>query len=189
MKKRIFIAINLSEEIRQELRKLLSRIKKSNSDLSIKWLESEQMHLTLHFLGYLTENQIEKVKKIIEAKIKDLKTKVKDLKLKITQISTFPSLDRFRVVFFRVEEDRRDVLKKFQRDLGRDLKRNGFKIDQRLWQPHITLGRNKSIGNQQLTVDNLELKNLSFRIKSIDLMKSKLEKKGARYSILTKYYL
>lgn len=189
MKKRIFIAINLSKEARQELRKLLPEIKKSNSDLPIKWLEPEQMHLTLHFLGYLVEGRIEKVKKVIEAKIKDLKIKNKNLELKITRISAFPALDRFRVVFLQVEEDGKDVLEKFQRDLGRDLKRNGFKIDQRPWQLHITLGRNKSTGSRRLTVDNLGLKNLSFRVKSIDLMESKLERKGAKYSILTKYYL
>ncbi|MBU1165067.1 hypothetical protein KKA15_05945 [Patescibacteria group bacterium] len=64
-KKRIFIAINLPHHTKQELIQYISKIKKINSSHNFKYVKPEGQHLTLHFLGYLTNDQIEKVKLIL----------------------------------------------------------------------------------------------------------------------------
>ena len=66
MKKRVFIAINLPESVKTELSKLLSLCKKINSQPVVRYVKTKGIHLTLHFLGYLDDQQINQVKEIMK---------------------------------------------------------------------------------------------------------------------------
>ena len=62
MKQRIFIAINLPLEIKQELWQIQKKIAK----LPIKLVPVENLHITLVFLGNLWPEEIENLKQIIQ---------------------------------------------------------------------------------------------------------------------------
>ena len=60
MKHRIFIAINLPENIKKEL--LSFQLKWP--DLPIRWVGPENLHITLAFLGYLSDEELVEVLRI-----------------------------------------------------------------------------------------------------------------------------
>ncbi|MFN3301776.1 MAG: RNA 2',3'-cyclic phosphodiesterase [Patescibacteria group bacterium] len=183
MKIRSFIAINLPNEIKKEIGLLIEKLKKKNKNKPIKWVSDEGLHITLHFLGSQEEIVLEKVDKIIERKIKELHLGQNILKLSLTVIDAFPNLLRPRVIFIGCQEEgNRNLVKKLQKEIGKELEKLGIEIEKRDWIPHITLARVKI--PTKIDILNEQLSNLSFEVKSIDLMKSELTPQGAKYSIL-----
>jgi 2'-5' RNA ligase len=192
MKHRIFIAINLPQNIKQELVDLISDLQKINSSPSIKWVKPEGLHITLHFLGYLDVKQIETVKKIIIGVALTLRQTqdrlFKSDRLRFTEINGFPNLSRPRVIFMAVEEINNETLQQVQKVAGQNLEKAGFQIDHRPWRPHITLARVK-IPGIKLRVIDYQLSVTTFQVKTIDLMESQLQRDGPKYRILKRFPL
>jgi len=61
-KKRLFIALNLPQNIKDEITDLIKKLAKLNKGANIKWVSLKNMHLTLHFLGYVDKELEEQVK-------------------------------------------------------------------------------------------------------------------------------
>ena len=53
---RLFIAVDLNSQNRDALAKLQTRLKKADTD--VKWIEPKNIHLTLKFLGEVTEERL-----------------------------------------------------------------------------------------------------------------------------------
>jgi len=56
-KLRTFIAVNLNPEIKEYLTSI--QINLNITDAKIKWVEKNNLHLTMKFLGYLSLDQTE----------------------------------------------------------------------------------------------------------------------------------
>jgi len=151
---------------------------------AIKWVKPENFHLTLHFLGYLDEKQLEQVKSILQTSV--FKT---DIVLKIKQIGCFPNQNRPRVLFFKCEEKENNNLINMQQIIGKALKHIGIEIDNRVWQKHLTFARVKKPFVLPESSKKSTLKELFFQVKSIDLMKSELKRTGPIYSIIESFPL
>jgi len=183
MKKRVFIAINLTETIREELGKLIAQCKKINSNLAIRYVKAKGTHLTLHFLGYLTEEQINQVKTVL----KNIAQQYQQTELITSDIDAFPNLTQPRVIFLSGQEKVGDCLVSLQKNLGEELKKIGIDVDHRVWHPHLTLAR--IVGPCQFKTEQIKLPTLEIPIKSIELMESQLLPKGAEYRIIESYTL
>ena len=201
---RAFIAVNLPQETKQELGNWVTEVRKNlfawahshcrnarsgttsvkarYSD-AIKWVNPNNFHLTLHFLGYLEEKQLEQVKTILQSSV--FKT---DIVLKIKKLDCFPNQDRPRVLFFKCEEKGSNNLINLQQIIGQALEHIGMEIDNRVWQTHLTFARVK-MPIKLPNSFNKKIPDLEFKVKSIDLMKSDLSRQGPEYTILNKYLL
>lgn len=196
MKTRAFIAINIPSEIKKiileqflfKLQKDLNRqpIHPALERGGVKWVNPDGLHFTLHFLGYLDDEQLIKIKDILKfwtGKYHEYNTKIE---YRISDLSGFPNLNRPRVIFLNCQElDTKQLIQNLQKDLGQDLAKLGIEIDSRLWHPHLTLGRVKV--PQILRFKSYPPFNLRFRVESIDLMKSELNRQGARYTVLERF--
>lgn len=60
MRHRVFIAINLPEDIKQKL----SEYEIKWPELPCRWTKKENLHITLAFLGYTTDEELVEVCKI-----------------------------------------------------------------------------------------------------------------------------
>ena len=61
---RAFIALELSDEIREELFRLQKELKKVEAD--VKWVDPVNIHLTLKFMGNVEEGKIGEIKKVFD---------------------------------------------------------------------------------------------------------------------------
>lgn len=188
MPKRIFIAINLPEEIKNQL--VVSQ--KKWPTLPIRWIKKENIHITLAFLGYLDEAQLLDTLKTVE-KVISLHNSFSILLNKIYYGP--PEKIPPRMVWVKIEKN--SQLLALQNDLIKQLfSLSSFEYkekEKREYSPHITLGRIKQWEFKKMNLEQRpkinELINLDFEVSSIDVMESQLKREGAKYTILEIFQL
>ena len=184
MRRRLFIAINLPQDIKDYLIGLIDCLKNKNSDKDIKWVRADNLHLTLHFLGYIEENLVNDIKEQIAEAIKEANGEKSIFQLQ--KIGGFPNIKRTRVIFIEPKEIKGDM-NKIQKIIGEHLKKLNVEVDERPWHPHLTLGRTRQENGLSLNfLDQIKVEPKEFNIKSIDLMESHLSRKGPTYECLFK---
>ena len=158
MRRRIFIAINLPEEIKKKLVDYQSKW----LELPVRWTKKENIHITLEFLGYLTD---EELFELLE-KTKDIASKTKSFSVVLNKICYGPP-------------------KKMP---PRMVWAMGEKVKEFNLSPHITLERIKTWQWKQIEPEERpevdEDIDLSFEVNSIEVMESQLKREGPEYTIL-----
>ncbi len=172
-KKRLFMALNLPNELKKNINKGCAVMKHNNT--GVRWVKSDIMHLTLHFLGNLDKGLVEHVKEAM----KSLEGRFKKIEFITGKINAFPNLERPRVIFLECKQTNGESAHKLQDMLGKELVKIGIKIDSRLWKTHLTLGRVKY--NQGLYLNPNCIKTYAFSISTFELMESELKYSGAEY--------
>ena len=181
MKHRIFIAINLPEEIKNELMKYQEKW----PDLPAKWTKKENMHITLNFLGNISE---ERLADIVE-KVKEVAIRHSCFDVNFDKISYAPK-DKIppRMIWAQSTEKNLPLIK-LKKDL--DEKLNNF--ENKDFSCHITLARIRNFDWQKSDLEeipNIEQDiNLSFKINSIKIIESRLKRSGPEYSVIQSYNL
>jgi 2'-5' RNA ligase len=184
MTKRLFLAINLPNEIKSQIAELVLKLQEANKNKLIKWVEEYNFHLTLHFLGDVPEEKISEINQTIESIVQNFTTLNFSLS---SSINAFPDLNSPKVIFLDMEELNDGKTIKLQQTIGTILRSLGFETDPRPFRLHLTLGHIKfktilQIPNSQLPISN-------FQINSIDLMESTLTPSGPIYNIIKQYKL
>ena len=90
---RLFVAIELSDEVKRALGELGSRLQAS--DVRAAWVREEQIHLTLRFLGDIGENEAERLSAILEARFAG----TRPFTLRVSGIGVFPNARRPAVLW------------------------------------------------------------------------------------------
>jgi len=181
MTKRVFIAINLPEDVKKNFDPIVEELKKLNPDYGIKWVEPENLHLTLHFFGDLNEKQIT----LVEGGIEEISKRIESFKLNIGTSGCFPNEREPRVFFAAVEDT--EILHDLIGKLEVMLENLGYKVDTRPWQGHLTLGRIKDWSRCKIA--SVKIPSMTFSVKSVELMESELTPDGPVYSVLKSFPL
>jgi len=183
MRHRIFIAINLPEDIKKEL----SSFQSNWPELPCRWTKKENLHITLIFLGYLNDEELLEVLKIT----KEVVSRNQSFSINLKKIIYGPPKKMPpRMVW--AEGEKSEELGKLQQDLENSLliaQNSGFKkTENRPYLPHITLGRIKTWEWRQIEPEERPEINedidLSFEVNSIEVMESQLKRGGSEYTIL-----
>src|SRR3990170_3019008 len=93
---RCFIAIDIPEEIKAKIIKIQEKFK----DFDIKFVEKDNFHFNLKFLGEISEDSIGK----INEKIKNVAKNIEPFEMKIAGLGVFPSKTYIRVIWIGVKE-------------------------------------------------------------------------------------
>ncbi len=178
---RTFIAIELSEEIKNELAQIQARLRYAGAD--VKWVEQQNIHLTMKFLGEVKEDRIEEVVSALNEVAKESKP----FEAIIKDLGVFPKLEFPRVVWVGLERGAEES-KALARRVDERLEKLGFQRESRPFSPHLTIGRvrspkNKAALKEKIMATSIE-KVLSQRVDSIILFKSELTSQGPIYSKL-----
>lgn len=168
---RLFIAIELPDELKQKL----GSLEKSFEFSQARWVKPENLHLTLKFLGQVKE---EKVNSIASA-LKGLTADFSAFTLQTGEIGAFPSFKRARVIWIDIKSGREEA-KKLACLIDDKLSLLGFEKEERDFQPHITLVRLK----KPTPLFNLPVVNWSFSFlaKEVILFESVLKPTGPVYT-------
>jgi len=181
---RTFVALDLSEEIRKELRALILPLKRHGRD--IRFVDPDHMHLTLKFLGNITEDQKDQVIEVLEGIGRDQTP----FELRLKGLGVFPNWSRPRVLWVGVEQGL-DQVKSLAAIVHDYLGQKGFGGDDRPFAAHITLGRVKHLPLTKPLADeikkSLEFSTPSMNIKSIAFYRSHLSEAGARHELLSEF--
>lgn len=170
----------MPEEIKKEIGELIDILKKHNID--IKWVTTENLHITLKFLGNTPENLLSEIKESLS----NVVSFYKPFYIKINTTGVFPNKKYPRVIWVGINDS--EILNKLKMDIEKSMALLGFPKEDKEFNPHITIGRvrsQKGILNLINELDNFKEKNFGgTNIKSIKLMKSELKPKGAEYSCI-----
>ncbi len=178
---RSFIAIELTEEVRDKLINIQANLKQAGAD--VKWVKKNNIHLTLKFLGNIGSDNIENVTKALE----ELGNNNSRFTAELSEIGAFPRMDSPRIIWIGVEKGAKklcDIVEGLE-DL---LEKIGLPKEEKEFHPHITLGRVKSSFNKihlikKLKEITLQDKNV-LNIEKLTLFKSTLTPKGPIYEVL-----
>ncbi len=83
---RSFIAIELPDEVKSELNRLLAQLKVGNPP-SVKWVDPYGIHLTLKFLGSITATMIDEIGGVMEAAAQG----ISPFHLEVKDLGVFPN--------------------------------------------------------------------------------------------------
>ncbi|MEK7080299.1 MAG: RNA 2',3'-cyclic phosphodiesterase [Patescibacteria group bacterium] len=182
---RIFIAINLPEDVKRELAKYQEKW----PELPAKWTNKNQLHITLEFLGDLTDVEIGDVCKIVGEVTKQHKLFSVDLN-KI--IYGPPKKMPPRMVWAGGEKS--EELAELKQDLQEYLlKKISYRPEGRGFTPHITLARIsewefRKIEPEERPEVNEDI-DFVVPVESIEIMESELKRGGPSYTILESHNL
>ncbi len=180
---RTFIAIELPQEIKDFLSHLQQELKSCGAD--VKWVQPENIHLTLKFLGDVGDEELNKIIEIIEEVAKE-KSK---FQIRVSSLGAFPKIDSPRVIWIGVDEGDKET-KEIAELLEEKIAKLGIPKEDRPFSSHITIGRTKSNLNLHKLAQELKNKSelgggkIGFEAVKITLFKSTLTPKGPVYEAL-----
>jgi 2'-5' RNA ligase len=183
---RAFIAVDLEEEIKGNISRF---IEKFDTDLrNVKWIKYQGMHITLKFLGEVSEAKIRKMGEIVGR----ITSEFQPFSLKIKGTGTFPHAKRNpRILWLGVESDQ--TLLFLQEKIETGLEKLGILKEKRKYHPHLTLGRVRTNFKLQSILDELERHREDIfgemTVKKILLFQSILKPSGAEYKIISEFEL
>lgn len=183
---RSFIAIELPEVIRTQLKDLQDNLKTCR--FKVRWVRPENIHLTLKFLGNIDETDIEKVRGTLTSRV----DRFTPLSLSVKGVGVFPGIRRPRIIWSGMG-GQLSALAALQKALAEDLAAIGFQQEKRAFKAHLTLGRVKG------AIDALKLRDAIqafnnfeseiFTADKIFLFKSDLKPGGPVYSKLNAFVM
>ncbi len=178
---RTFIALNLPGRERRRIWDAAEPLR--DQEVPVRWVEADNLHLTLKFLGEVRPEKLGDV----EAIVRRIASSTEPLSLRLGGFGAFPTLRKPRVIWLGV--DATPALRCLKQDLEWALAGRGFEAETRDFHPHLTLGRaNTRVGEGPFRdLDSLVARlEFSGRVdfRSLDLMRSRLGREGARYTVV-----
>jgi RNA 2',3'-cyclic 3'-phosphodiesterase len=181
--KRIFSAIKINPQ--PALTNFISKLQHQLADSVIKWVETENLHLTLKFFGETHEEKITEIESVLK------NIHVAPFDFEIGNLKIFGSRYNPRVLFLEALNSGPFVI--LSGLVNEQLKPLGYETDRQNFVPHLTLGRIKSISDKkyfQEIISNLSGKTFqSQHVAEFHLFESILHASGPEYKILKSFSL
>jgi len=176
--KRCFIAIDVSDEARTVVAEHLASLKRGFRDARVSWTKPENLHITLKFLGDVDDDVLQSL---------------------IEQLSGLQNFEPFMLALGHPEcfgkrvlaiavNDTNGGLAALQDSVERICLRLGFERENRVFRPHITIGRiREQKGTTPLIAAHKtsRIKSVRFGVDSVVLYESKLGPGGSVYRRVT----
>ena len=181
---RAFIAVEIPLEIREAVGKATAPLQDGIGSI-VRWVPTENMHLTLKFLGDVSPGNVEMLSQMLRAEA-DL---FHCFDLRLSGLGAFPNLKRPRVIFIGIHAP--PAFETFQRGIESASRRLGYESEERRFSPHLTIGRVKQnvTATEQQTIrralEETRIDSLgTARVDSVHLYKSDLKPTGSVYARL-----
>lgn len=180
---RAFIAINISPEIARNLDAIISELQQQLKGVPIRWVPVENVHITLKFLGDVSESNLGLLKEMLDIEA----TRHAPLEISAGELGAFPSIRRPRVLWVNVQAPPELVV--LQRGIDNETSRLGYDREERPFSPHLTIGRvsrNANSRDARRISEVLESYKVGYigaaRIREVILYRSDLHPSGAVYT-------
>lgn len=179
---RAFIAIDVKLDDR--LVSVLNTLRKTEAYLKI--VNPNNLHITLKFLGNISESIVSNITNIVQESVKDRKP----FSMKIHGMGAFPNMRNISVIWSGIYNS--EQLIEIAEYLDVNLELMGFKPEKRKFSPHLTIARMKGVRHidsvQKVIKDNINTEFGEILVNSIKLKKSVLTPKGPVYTTVQDIY-
>ncbi|MEH6404861.1 MAG: RNA 2',3'-cyclic phosphodiesterase [Sneathiella sp.] len=168
---RLFVALRLPEEIKQEISTLRGGIPEA------RWISDDNAHITLAFIGDAPNADVMDIGLALS------RIKHPEFELHLDSVGVFGNSKRPRVLWTGVSPS--DPLSLLQQKVAKTLTNLGIKLEDRKFKPHITLARVHMSPYEkvrQYLSDNALFKTKSITIENFTLFSSHLAHSGAIYT-------
>jgi 2'-5' RNA ligase len=178
---RSFVAVDIGDAERKAVAELQRGLKHRAE--GVRWVRPDRMHLTLAFLGEVSEDFIESAR----PKLAEAVQGVPAFDARLGGVGAFSSPRKARVVWVGMSEGR-DELCSLQKRVVAGLKQVGFQPEQRPFSPHLTLGRLR-VPADVSQICGQECRGRGFRVDRVILFQSVLKPEGPEYFRLAEFEL
>ena len=182
---RTFLSIPLPTEVKSKKNMFYSTFDPLGG--KINWIRSDNLHLTLKFIGYTPENSIMEIIKTLTK----LFLKEEPFNLIVNNTGCFPVPERPRVLWMGIDGNIKQLADMVLR-IEDSLDKIGFSKEQKAYHPHITIARIKYPQKKTPNVD-LFLKStydpIDFMVDRVQFLSSELLETGTVYSLLKSFPL
>jgi 2'-5' RNA ligase len=168
---RCFLGIPIPEELKKKVRTVIEKINVGG----IKFVSPENLHWTVKFFGELDEEQVKKVKELMDS------VEGRGMEIEVCGVGTFPSISYVKVIWIGVKKGKEEFTD-FLKEVNSKFRDLGKKTDV---VPHLTIGRVKFIRDKEKlmeTIKNLDNVKLGkMKIDRLVLYESQLTPGGPVY--------
>ncbi len=171
---RIFVAIDIPVKILNKIKEIQNKL----HNFEGKKTEQENLHLTLKFLGHISKDEIEEVKKRLR------RIKLKGFEAEIDSLGVFDP-DSIRIIWLHMTN-----CEELQREVDEAL--SGLFEKEKRFMSHLTIARVKNVKEINkffLGLRKIKFDKIKFKVKNFNLKNSVLSRKGSVYENLEEYDL
>jgi RNA 2',3'-cyclic 3'-phosphodiesterase len=183
--KRIFIAFKV--EAGETFKEILSSLRSGLGKESIRWINLDNIHITLVFLGNTQESTIDSIISLLREKCKE----TEEFSILIKGCGVFRKNKDPRILWAGIKPS--DRLTQLYDSISDGLKQLNIKVEERPYKPHLTIGRVTHLQDKEL-LDTL-VKKFQYseiqtvRVNEVILYESVLYQSGPVYIPLEKFRL
>jgi 2'-5' RNA ligase len=183
MPTRTFIAVAVSSAVRQRALALMETLRPAAGD--VKWVELENLHWTLQFLGDVDERDLPEVCSAVAAATGEIEA----FEVETRGAGAFPSPARPRTLWIGAGAGARPM-SVLHAAIERRLKKRGYRGEERRFVPHITIGRARGKGRPHALASELaalaDYDAGTMLVDEVTVYASVLGREGPEYRILSR---
>lgn len=184
LRRRIFIALDLSDDARNEVARHIAELRSEFPDSRIGWERVEKLHITLRFLGETDDSVITR----LQSNVVEIASKHSALDLRLGGPGVFPIAREPRVLWIAIK-DRFESVRSLYDDVQAACESHGFERERRSFKAHVTIGRVRSRPVDSRMIDrhlNAQIEPVGFRVATVNTYESRLQPTGSVYSVIAK---
>ena len=182
---RTFIAVDFPPDMLARINEITTFLKKETASNALKWVETNNLHLTIKFIGEISVSKVEQVKQTLTKSLEDQFA----FDIEIGGLGMYPNKNNPRVIWLGVNNG--EPLIQIANNLDQALSDLDIKPERRSFSPHLTIARVRrntdkssaiTIGK---TLSQFKVETLgAITIDQVNLYHSKLTPSGPIYTIL-----
>lgn len=180
MKKRVFAALEISEEAKQKISTYIESLRKAFPHLRVGWVKPEKLHLTLKFLGDVDNWELSKLMTAVE----NTSRQIPSFTLQLADTGVFPKPEKAKVLWIDVKDKTGNLLN-LNGVIEDECEKQDFRRESRNFAPHLTIARLRETENSRELIEKHLRKIFQpvvFEVSEIVIFQSILQPTGSVYN-------
>ncbi|MBU0558106.1 MAG: RNA 2',3'-cyclic phosphodiesterase [Bacteroidetes bacterium] len=183
MKNRLFIALNIHEDIQERILEIRNSIFRNSEN--VKWEKKEKYHFTLKFLGDVEQSENSNIIKALA----ELTENHKSFNIEFDKFGLFLNRSKPAILWLGIKQNR-NILR-LQSDLDCRLNEIGFERGKKKYHPHLTILRFRGSEASDLSHKfvSYTISDLKYRSDRVTLYRSTLLRSSSVYEKIQSFKL
>lgn len=179
--KRVFAAIDLSENARSAAGDHIRLLRDEFADANVKWVAPTNLHVTLSFFGDCSPEQIS----LVKAAVSETASESSRFSAFLKGAGVFPRPASPKVFWLGIDDG--DKSAEMKKRIEGILEPEGFQSEKKRFRPHLTIARSRDPGSVKALAErhlSAEFEPVEFEITRITIYESILTPAGSEYSVI-----